>query len=197
MSIPDQKFVKVKINPIEKDLKIILKEAFQDWREITEKKLLTLGRTRAVIIHDRALSKASKILPDKGIKIEDKYETAQFNIDDELLFRFKKGDGIGLSRNYATTRANAYHEHYKKTSLWPPIPRVEIVYTLNYLATEMNRIYVVARDRARIAWKYAIWGQIGATLYQVPLSFPQSSPSTLVKPLYERELDKEEGAGKE
>lgn len=66
MSIPDQKFVKVKLSSFEKNLEKILKEAFQDWREITEKKLLTLGRTRAVIIHDRALSLANKIFPDKG-----------------------------------------------------------------------------------------------------------------------------------
>lgn len=105
MSIPDQKFVKVKLTPYEKDLTTILREAFQDWREITEKKLLTLGRTRAGIIHDRALSLANKLLPDKGVKIEDKYETAQFNVDDELLFRFKKGDNFGLSRNYRTSRA--------------------------------------------------------------------------------------------
>lgn len=61
----------------------------------------------------------------------------------------------------------------------------------------MSRIYVVARDGDRMAWKYAIWGQIGAALYQVPLPFPQPSPSTLVKPLYETEQDKREGTEKE
>ncbi len=194
MSVPDQKFVKGKLNPFEKDLTKILKEAFQDWREITERKLLTLGRTRAGVIHDRALSLANKIFPPKGIKIEEGYETAQFNIDDELLFRFKKGDNFGYSRNYRTTRATAYHN--QKTSLWPPIPRVEIVYILSYLATEISRIYVVARDGDRIGWKYPIFGYVGATLYQVPLFIPQTSPDTLVKPLYEKEHDKEE-AGKE
>lgn len=196
MSIPDQKIVNEILAPFYQDIDEILKGAFQDWRDISQTILLSYGRTRAVIIHDRAIYRALSILSDKGVIIEEKYETAWFKVEELVGFKFKKGDGLGLSRSFPTPRAIAYHKHYKENLLWPPLHRVEFVYILNDIATEIKKIYVVGRDGYDIAWKIPILGYF-APLYQVPLPFTQASPSTLVEPLHETMPTKKEDKGEE
>ncbi|MHB9072302.1 MAG: hypothetical protein ACYC6G_02130 [Desulfobaccales bacterium] len=125
------------------------------------------------------------ILSEKGVVIEEKYESALFIVNNMVSFKLKKGDGFGLSQSYRTPRAEAYNNHDEDSELWPSVHRVEGVYVLDGLAIDIKDIYVVGRDRNAVAWKYAIMSDY-IPLYQPILPFPETiitPPSHIVAPL--------------
>ena len=93
---------------------------------------------------------------DGRIRILDGQETFSFLVDDCVLFRFKKGNEVGISANVPTQLALAYHDHEQDLLGLPEVCRVEIVYQLNALQTEVVDVLVVARDGDRIAWAFSL-----------------------------------------
>lgn len=185
MSIPDMKIVRENLAPFEPDIHEAYHGAFQDFRNINI--LVFNARTRATIINELAIQRLKIPLFEKGVIIEEKYESALFIVNDIVSFKLKKIDVLGLSRSYPTPRVVAYYDHDEPTTLWPPVHRVEIGYVLGSLASQIRDIYVVGRDGDVIAWKYPVMSD-SIPLYQPPLPFPEppsitTPPSTIVGPL--------------
>ena len=183
MPIPDLKIVRENLEPFEPDIHEAYHGAFRDFRNINI--LIFNARTRATIINELAIRRLKSLLSEKGVIIEEKYESALFIVNGVVLFKLKKGDGFGLSRSYPTPRAEAYYNHDEYNTLWPPLNRVESVYVLDSLATQIKEIYVVGRDGDAIAWKYPIMSD-SIPLYQPILPFPEiptTPPSAIVGPL--------------
>ena len=97
----------------------------------------------------------------------------KFLIRDTVLFRFKKADGTGRSSNVTTQLALAFHDHDQDLFGLPEVQRVEVVYKLNRLETQIVDICVVARNGDQIAWEYSLLGAGEAT---VPLPMPEPKP---------------------
>jgi hypothetical protein len=183
MPIPDMKIVKEALETFEPDIHEAYNGAWQDYRNINIS--IFDARTRATIVNELARRRLTALLSEKGVIIEEKYESALFIVDNTVSFKLKKGDGFGLSRSYRTTRAKAYHNHDEDSELWPSVNRVETVYVLDGLAIDIKDIYVVGRDGDVIAWKYAIMSDY-IPLYQPILPFPElptAPPSNIVGPL--------------
>jgi len=177
------KIVRENLLPLEPDIHEAYHGAWQDYRNIN---ILSFdARTRATIVNELARRRLIALLSEKGVIIEEKYESALFIVNNTVSFKLKKGDGLGLSRSYRTIRAEAYHNHDEYSELWPSVNRVETVYVLDGLAIEIKEIYVVGRDGDYIAWKYAIMSD-SIPLYQPLLPFPEpptTPPSAIIGPL--------------
>ena len=157
MTVPERKDIETAMKPYEHDILDIVYGAWEDWREVYEVVQTIFARTRANFVHDRMVVRAHQAFSSKvGIRIIERNETFFFLVDDRVLFRFKKGDRKGLSRNVPTQMALAYHDHQQVFPGLPKIIRVDVVYVLNRLATLIDRVCIVGRDGARIEWVYEI-----------------------------------------
>ena len=160
MSLPNKEEVKNHLSKIESDIYHIVSGAWEDWIDSTESKRARFPRTRANIIWDRMIDRALDFAARfPGIKvINHQNQTMSFVINNSVLFRFKKGNSKGLSQNYPTQLALAFHDHAHQQLLFRGIEysRVEIVYILNSLETKIKNIQVIARNRNQVLWGYNI-----------------------------------------
>lgn len=104
----------------------------------------------------------------QGVHIERRDESFGFFVNDDVFFRIKKADRGGLTSNVPTQSALAFHDPEKNLFGFRPIQRVEIVYQLNPLETEVADVAIVARDGAKVAWS--------ARLLQSAQVLPATSP---------------------
>ncbi|MGB7125836.1 MAG: hypothetical protein WBD42_03280, partial [Methylovirgula sp.] len=100
----------------------------------------------------------------------------------------KKANGRGLGQN-VPTHANDLFCDQETLSLIAPFDKVEIVYTVNNLGTEIDKILVQARDGETRLWAYeiddaALGGNASITPMPSPVTPPPLAPdaSDLVKP---------------
>lgn len=158
MSIPKKSKVKTVLEPYHPILAEITLGAWEDWRSSSECGRTIFSRTRANIIFDRMISRAREVFSGMpSIRIVERVGTEYFVADDQVLFRFKKGNVLGLSGNVRTQLSLAFHDHDQR-SLFDhlDLDRVEVVYTLNKLETKIANILVVGRDGYDLAWAYSI-----------------------------------------
>ncbi|MNV64573.1 hypothetical protein D3C71_1572220 [compost metagenome] len=87
-----------------------------------------------------------------SVSVRRRNESLDFFVADQVLFRFKKGDSNGVSSNYPTQLALAFHDHANNLLGLPDVQRVDVVYRLNALETEIEDVMVVAREGERILW---------------------------------------------
>ena len=122
-----------------------------------------------------------------GVYVIDSHATFGFLIDDRVFFRFKKGDANGLSTNVRTQLALAFHNHDQDLpGLLPEVERVEVVYQLNRLETQIIDIIVVARNGDIVVWTYSLLDTVASGM-PLPMPVPSGqSPrlpaSRLVRP---------------
>lgn len=67
------------------------------------------------------------------------------------------GDGSGISRNIETQLSLAFVDPQQSLPGIPDLDRVDVVYELNALETQVANISVVARNCERVAWQYSIY----------------------------------------
>lgn len=121
-------------------------------------------RTRANVVWDRIVMQAiSSFADDSRVIVQHRNETVNFLVDEAVLFRFKKGDSNGLSSNYPTQHAIAFHDHEQDLFGQPKIQRVDVVYRLNPLETQVVDVLVVARDGDQILWISSLMEADGMT----------------------------------
>ena len=103
-------------------------------------------RTRANMVFERlAEHLQTQFTDDPGIHFTFHDETVKIVADQKLLARCKKANGRGLGQN-VPTHANDLFCDQETLSLIAPFDKVEIVYTVNNLGTEIDKILVQARD---------------------------------------------------
>jgi hypothetical protein len=165
---------------IEPELYEIVKGAWQDWLESSEVGRTRFTRTRANLVWDRMVDRAfEKFSQDPNIAYIIQFHTVKFIVGNHVLFRFKKGDLKGLSHNFQTQLALAFHDH--NTLLFGDFARVEVVYVLNELETQIKRVCVVARNNDTVLWVYDIMPQ-NAVIEDFPMApIQRTSPEELVQ----------------
>jgi hypothetical protein len=112
---------------------------------------------------------------EPGVHIIDGQETFKFLVDGSVLFRFKKGDDAGVTANIPTQIALAFHDHEQDLFGLPEVNRVEVIYQLNMLETEIVDVLVVARDGNAIAWSYSLLDS-GEGVVPLPMPAPSEEP---------------------
>ena len=158
--------------------------AWQDWLTSSEAGRTRFSRTRAAVVWERMIDRAITAFDAiPGIRHIEKFQTVSFIIDDYVLFRFKKADSNYLSRNIQTKLALAFHDPNARFPYFENMDfiRVEVVYILNKLETELQGIYVVARQGRKTLWHYDI-GVPEATAKEFPESVRRTPAEDLVQP---------------
>ena len=126
--------------------------AWDDWLTSPYRAVWRCRRSRANFVWEQIIDRAHAAFdtsPD--VRILDANETFRFLVEDLVLFRFKKGDDAGLSNNVPTQLALAFHDHLQNLLGLPEVQRVDIVYQLNRLETEIRDLLVVGRDEDLVA----------------------------------------------
>ncbi len=151
--------------------------AWDDWRGSPHFGVWRCKRSRANFVWEQIIERAHLAFDGvAGIHIIDGQETFKFLADDRVLFRFKKGDDAGVSANIPTQLALAFHDHGQDLLGLPMVHRVEVVYQLNRLETEIADIIVVARDEEVVVWTYSLL-DTGEGVVPLPVPGPTDEPT--------------------
>ncbi|MEM1105758.1 MAG: hypothetical protein AAGH87_05155 [Pseudomonadota bacterium] len=174
MPAPNEDDVKRVLEPYSGIIVSIMRRAWEDWLNSGYAATWEFARARANYISAQMAFYAREAFEDEpGIYIVEKDETLKFLADDRVVFRLKKADEAGLTANIPTQQVLAYHDHDQNMLGLPEVQRVDAVYILNTLETDIHDIFVVARDGKQLAWTYSLLdGAEGV----VALPLPEASP---------------------
>jgi hypothetical protein len=113
-------------------------------------------RTRANMVFERiAVRLQEQFLDDPGMYFDFANETVKITIDQKLLARCKKANSKGLGQNIPTQANDLFCEQDMFAAV-APLDKIEIVYVVNMLSTEIRRILIQARDGDVRLWSYEI-----------------------------------------
>ncbi|MEE3507778.1 MULTISPECIES: hypothetical protein [unclassified Pseudomonas] len=155
------------IGPVETRISEAVLYAWSTWLETPNKKYFC-ARTRANMIWDIATrTLEEKLDPLPSIHVNRSSNTCMFMIGQQLTFRFKKADENGVSSNYPTPMALAFHDPEQYVLGIPEAVKTEIVYVLNKLETEISTIKLVRRNGDTVAWSHPIYDRNLAKVFAI------------------------------
>jgi hypothetical protein len=133
-------------------------------------------RTRACMLFERlTIHLQNLFIDDPGMHFTFHDETVKIIVDQKLMIRCKKADGRGLGHNVPTD-ANDLFCDQGTLAFAAPFDKIEIVYVVNNLGTEISKVLVQARDGETRLWAYEIDDTVLATTAPVtPLPAPAPS----------------------
>ncbi len=174
MPIPSESTVRPILDEIRDQIVTAIREAWDDWLASDYNGIWRCKRSRANFVWEQIIERAhASLLEHDAVHLIDGNETMKFLVRDTVLFRFKKADETGRSSNVATQLALAFHDHEQDLFGLPEVQRVEVVYKLNRLETQIDDTCVVARNGDQIAWEYSL---LDASEAAVPLPMPEPKP---------------------
>lgn len=157
--------------------------------------------TRAHVVWEDTVDKAVETVAIKpGVMAHPHNDTVSFIFDDCVLVRCKKADLMLRSKNVRTGLSDLFDDHSADLFGYTGLQRVEAVYVLDPLETEIIWSGIVARENGEVIWKLAFEDMIEAP---VVVPFPQQQVKEAAAPLVRiREgssrdgEDKKKGEGK-
>jgi hypothetical protein len=180
----DESVVRVVLQSYEHTVFNAVHGAWNDWRDLAlGGRLLFPGRSRACLIHDFMVQRAIMAWAnDSAIRVIRGDETAKFVVDELVLLRFKKADSRGLGSNIPTQASLSFIDQQYELPGIPNVHKIEIVYELNRLQTQINRVVAVARDGEERLWDYVIAPSTTAAVIPMPLASNYDAlPSARIK----------------
>lgn len=173
MVAPAREIVEPELAGLSQQIVEIVLDAWTDWRESPHAAVWRCKRSRAGFVWEQMIERAhSEFAFEVGVRILNGRETFSFLVNDRVLFRFKKADESGMTSNYPTQLALAFHEHGRDLFGFSDVVRVEVAYTLNALETEIADIIVVGRDGKNVVWTYSLMDAADGI---VPLPMPETT----------------------
>jgi hypothetical protein len=156
MVLADEAVVRGVLSPYEAALYQSVLGAWDEWKALSlGGRLRYPARSRACLVHDFIVQQAiTAFSSDPAIRVIERDETAKFVVAETVLLRFKKGDENGLGSNIRTQASMKFVEQQHELPGMPNAHKVEVIYTLNKLATKIDRLTVVARDGEVRLWDY-------------------------------------------
>lgn len=176
MVFSDENEVRDALAPYHDDFVQLANNAWQKWVDVgLTGQLRYPGRSRACLVHDFFVQEAVRVWSDNDrVRVIEKDETAKFVFDDLVVGRFKKADDRGLGSNIPTQATLSFTEQQQELPGIPNVHKVEVLYTLNRLHTQIERLDVVARDRDIVLWSYQIEPGAQSSAEIIPLSVAPS-----------------------
>jgi hypothetical protein len=184
MIVAEEEVVRSVLAPYETGLFQAVHGAWDDWKALgLGGRLLFPARSRACLVHDFIVQRASSGFGgDSAVRMIRQDETAKFVFANQILLRFKKADDNGLGSNIETQATLNFVEQQQELPGIPNVQKVEAVYVLNKLSTQIDRVVIVARDGDVRLWEYVIAPTTTAEVVQLPLSAtPQPDRGVRVK----------------
>jgi hypothetical protein len=131
-------------------------QAFGDYRE-DQARYSIWPRTRANMVFERlAVRLQEQFIDDSGVRFVFENETVKIVVDQKLLVRCKKADSSGLGHNVPTFSNDLFVVQNDLLATVAPFDKVEIVYVVNSLGTEVSKVFIQARDGDIKLWGYEI-----------------------------------------
>jgi len=182
--IADEEIVRTVLQPYETGIYQAIHGAWSDYQGLQlGGRLMFPSRSRACLVHDFMVKRAiSTWSDDVGVRVIHHNETAKFVIADQVLLRLKKADDRGLGANIPTQASLDFIEQQFDLPGLPDVHKVEVVYQLNTLQTQIDQIVVVARDGHKRLWDYVIAPYTATGVIPLPVSaIPEKERGARVK----------------
>lgn len=175
MTEADEDIVRSVLAPYETKLFQAMHGAWEDWKALgLAGRLLFLGRSRACLVHDFIVQRAiAAFTGDAAVRTIRRDETAKFVFAGQVALRFKKADDNGLGSNIKTEATLDFVEQQQELPGIPNVHKIEVVYILNRLQTQIERVVVVARDGDVRLWNYVIAPATTAEIVPLPVAKPE------------------------
>lgn len=169
MARADEKEVRRILSAFEPRILDIVHGAWDDWMGSPHRASIRYPRTRACLVHEFIVKRAiSEFDGNRDVHVIHQDETAKFLIQQELLFRLKKGAGIGLGCNIETQAVLNFIDPQMVIPGLPDVQKVDVVYILNSIETKIDRVAVTARDNGTRLWSYDIEDRRGVPVLPLP-----------------------------
>ena len=183
MTEADEDIVRSVLVPYETKLFQAVHGAWEDWKALgLAGRLLFLGRSRACLVHDFMVQRAiAAFTGDAVVRTIRRDETAKFVFAGQVALRFKKADDNGLGSNIETEATLDFVEQQQELPGIPNVHKIEVVYILNKLRTQIERVVVVARDGDVRLWNYLIAPAMTAEIVPLPVAKPQPERGARIK----------------
>lgn len=176
MAKPDIEIVRSSLQRIEPQLRTAITTGWEDWRRANLGHWRRRGRANYVweqMAHHAAVSLEG--VP--GVSVVVRHESYHFLVDGSVAFRLKKSDGGGITKNYPTQEALAFHDPQLPLTGIPAQQRVEVTYCLNDNETDIADILVVGREGETILWTYSLIDNDSVS------SLPAAQPDAPLQPV--------------
>lgn len=190
------------LSPFHGRIRGVINNAFNDLQELRSC-LSAKGiapfiyeRTTANVLFDFVIRHAhAEFGTDESVRVIDQAQTVKFCFGDKVLLRFKKGDKDHLGRNLPTQAVlNFVNVETFLPGMPPAAAKLEILYSMDDLETEIESVIVAARDGQELLWHYEIDGAADDNVVGLPLATPpigdDDEDEDLVRPRV-RKLDSE------
>lgn len=180
----------VLIRPFFGDFEQIVKAAWSDWRTGPLAHQMQHKRVRANFVWNQLIAHARRQFDSRtNVVVETIKNWDGVLIDNRIFVRMKKGTDKLLSRNYPTQAALAFHDPIQ--DLFGGVVRLELLYVLNDLETEIDRIVLVQRYKSNVAWAIDLLRPTDAqNVFDLPAPQPDrdggSVADRLIKPKEDR-----------
>lgn len=176
MPVPPKEAIQPILDNLREPIVAAVLGAWDDWIASPYLGVWRCKRNRANFVWEQIIDRAHFAFAEEpGVQIIDGQETFKFLVEGSVLFRFKKGDDAGVTANIPTQIALAFHDHEQNLFGLPEVYRIEVVYQLNMLETEVVDVLVVARDGNAIAWSYSLLDS-GEGVVPLPMPAPSEEP---------------------
>lgn len=187
MSVPRKEIVQPIIDRHREPIVAAVLGAWNDWLKSPRIGIWRCKRSRATFVWEQIIERAHiEFNGSPNVRIINGHETFKFLLEEQVLFRFKKGDEAGLSVNVPTQLALAFHDHDQNLLGLDDVQRVEVLYQLNWLETEISDVIVVGRDKHVVVWSYSLLdsaeGVVPLPMPEPGDGFPTNPARQLVRP---------------
>lgn len=177
MSVPLKEIVQPLIDKYREPIVTAILGAWDDWMESPYSGIWRYNRSRANFVWEQIIGRALPAFDGlSGVHIIEGHATCKFLLEDRVLFRFKKGNHVGLSTNIPTQLSLAFNDHEQDLFGLPDVHRVEVVYQLNWLQTKISNVLVVGRDNNEVIWTYSLLNASDSLMPLPPMPEPSGEP---------------------
>ena len=177
MALDDEKAVRAILAKYETTIFQIVGGAWDEWRALQlGGRLQFLARSRACLVYDFIVQRAiAAFADDPTVRVLSGDETAKFVFSDTVVARFKKANGNGLGSNISTQATLGFVDQEQELPGLPNVYKVEVVYVLNRLQTQVDQVVVAARHGNACLWNYVLIPDTTAEIIPLQLVAPQDS----------------------
>ena len=174
MTLADEQVVRAALAYYETTIFRAVHEGWEEWRALQlGGRLLFQARSRACLVYDFIVQRAMAALSDDpDVHVVRRDETAKFVFSAAVLLRFKKANDNGLGSNIQTQATLGFVDQQQELPGLPNVHKVEVVYVLNRLQTQIEQVLVVARDGDVCLWSYVLTPDTTSEIMPLPLAVP-------------------------
>ncbi|WKB54336.1 hypothetical protein [Eleftheria terrae] len=172
-------------SPYFSELVAVVNAAWADWMSSGYPAQMQHKRFRAAFVWNQLLTHAKRRFDGRqDVRVEVIKNWEGLLLHDSIFIRFKLGYDDLLSRNYPTQSALDFHDQ-ELDLFGSGITRLELIYVLNDLGTEIQRIALIQRHKNSVAWAIDLLGKEDETqkVIDLPAVVRQGSPAErIIKP---------------